>query len=55
MAEYSTWVVMGAHIRGECRAGGLLQQLLVAALDAAVTLVQVHAVAVLVAQHLCKT
>ena len=36
----------------EHRRGRLLQQLLVAALDAAVALAQVHAVAVLVAQHL---
>ena len=44
-----------AHLRGKRGAGGFLQQLLVAALDAAVALVQVHAVAVLVAQHLRRS
>ena len=40
------------HLRCEHRAGRLLQQLLVPALDGAVTLPQVHHVPVLVRQHL---
>jgi hypothetical protein len=41
-----------AHLGGEDWGGRLLQQLLVAALDGAVALAQVHHVAVLVGQHL---
>lgn len=39
-------------LRRECWAGCLLQQFLVTPLDAAVTLTQVHNIAVLVSQHL---
>lgn len=42
----------GPHLGGEGGGGGLLQELLVAALDGAVALAQVDDVAVLVREHL---